>query len=402
MSLKPYHRKASKGSVQIKNSNDRLQLVFNFARKRHYLSLGFDDTLRNRMLAEMRAREIELDILSGNFDQTLQKYKPQSVLNAIAPDSSTKNVPTLMAIWTSYLEDKASSLKVTTRGYHASFTKLFDRIGNIPLLDSLKVKKALGDVTTVYQTKRALTQLNAACKWAKRHGLIDSMPYEGMAKEMPQYLYQLQPHPNAFTEQKREQVIEAFKNHKGNWNGRGYTGNSYTHYASFVEFLFFTGCRPSEAVGLQWKNVTEDYKVIRFTGSITMAENTPVRVDGSKNNKKRDVPCSERLQQLLQSTRPANPDPEALVFPSPKGKAINYKNFCNNAWNRVVDLIQPDTTPYSCRDTFITLQILKGIPESIIAKWCDTSVAMIQKYYIDFLKLQQFNLGCCYSHSYAS
>ena len=120
MSLKPYHRKASKGSVQIKNSNDRLQLVFNFARKRHYLSLGFDDTPRNRMLAEMRAREIELDILSGNFDQTLQKYKPQSVLNAIAPDSSTKNVPTLMAIWTSYLEDKASSLKVTTRGYHAS------------------------------------------------------------------------------------------------------------------------------------------------------------------------------------------------------------------------------------------------------------------------------------------
>jgi hypothetical protein len=30
--------KASKGSVQIKSSNDRLQLVLNFGGKRHYLS----------------------------------------------------------------------------------------------------------------------------------------------------------------------------------------------------------------------------------------------------------------------------------------------------------------------------------------------------------------------------
>ena len=78
-------RKASKGSVQIKISNGRLQLVFSHAGKRHYISLGFDDTHQNRKLAELKARQIDLDILSGNFDSTLAKYKPQSVLSTITP-----------------------------------------------------------------------------------------------------------------------------------------------------------------------------------------------------------------------------------------------------------------------------------------------------------------------------
>lgn len=72
--------KLCKGSVQIITSHDRLQLRFRFAGKRHYLSLGFPDSTTNRKLAEKKAREIELDILSGNFDQTLQKYKTQSAV----------------------------------------------------------------------------------------------------------------------------------------------------------------------------------------------------------------------------------------------------------------------------------------------------------------------------------
>jgi hypothetical protein len=67
--------KASKGSVQVKNSNGRLQLVFSYAGKRHYLSLGFDDTLTTRSLAEMKANQIRLDIISGNFDETLSKVQ---------------------------------------------------------------------------------------------------------------------------------------------------------------------------------------------------------------------------------------------------------------------------------------------------------------------------------------
>jgi integrase len=69
--------KASKGSVQIKSSNNRLQLVFSFGGKRHYLSTGYPDTSQYHKLAKMKASEIEKDILYERFDPTLEKYKPK-------------------------------------------------------------------------------------------------------------------------------------------------------------------------------------------------------------------------------------------------------------------------------------------------------------------------------------
>jgi hypothetical protein len=48
-------RRAFKGSVQVKVSNDRIQLVFSVAGKRHYLSTRLVDTPSNRKVAERKA-----------------------------------------------------------------------------------------------------------------------------------------------------------------------------------------------------------------------------------------------------------------------------------------------------------------------------------------------------------
>ncbi|MDX2231367.1 MAG: DUF3596 domain-containing protein [Leptolyngbyaceae cyanobacterium bins.349] len=95
--------KAPKGSVQILVSNGRLQLRFRFAGKRHYLSLGYSDTPVHRKLAEAKARQIELDILSGNFDQSF-KYKPASALSTITPDPTPDETPSisLKELWQRY------------------------------------------------------------------------------------------------------------------------------------------------------------------------------------------------------------------------------------------------------------------------------------------------------------
>jgi integrase len=103
-SKNPQH-KASKGSVQVKVSNNRLQLVFSFGGKCHYLSLGFTNTPQTRKLAEMRAREIKLDIISGNFDPTLAKYKPESILSTetpVTPISTPK--PALAELWEKFID----------------------------------------------------------------------------------------------------------------------------------------------------------------------------------------------------------------------------------------------------------------------------------------------------------
>lgn len=147
-------------------------------------------------------------------------------------------------------------------------------------------------------------------------------------------------------------MIAAFKAHKGNWNGRGIAGAGYDYYAPFVEFLFLTGCRPSEAIGLRWEDISENCDFIHFRCAITTSgTGKQTRVEGSKNNKTRRFPCSERLRELLLARRPEKPSHGDLVFPSPEGKAILYDNFCRRAWDKVVSPIKLDTTPYSCRDT---------------------------------------------------
>ena len=64
-------QRSPKGTVRIKTSNDRLQLVFSHGSKRHYLSLGLPDTKLNRRAAEAKAKLIEADIAYVKFDTTL-------------------------------------------------------------------------------------------------------------------------------------------------------------------------------------------------------------------------------------------------------------------------------------------------------------------------------------------
>ncbi|WP_460192722.1 Arm DNA-binding domain-containing protein [Thermosynechococcus sp. FA-CM-4201] len=372
-------KRASKGSVSIKVSNGRLQLYFSYQGQRHYLSLGLDDTEPARRIAEMRARQIELDIASGNFDTTLAKYKGE----AAKPKGSDL---TPLTLYQKYFEFKKSSWKPTTTAYHTTtFIPLLKKLGDMPVEDAVAVKQKLEKITTIHQTKRVMMQLNAACKWAISQKMLEDNPYEAIVDMMPKFRYETNPKPDAFTLEERERVIEAFRNHKGNWNGRSFIGHSYSYYAPLVEFWFLTGCRPSEAIGLQWKNVAQDFSYVDFTGSVTNTNTSkPIRVQGSKNNKCRRFPTSDRLANLLRSIKPENAQPDDLVFPSPNGGFINYGNFARRAWQTVVDPIKPNTTPYSCRDTFITLQIINNIPEMVIAQWCDTSVEMIQRHYADF------------------
>ncbi|MEO0537524.1 MAG: hypothetical protein AAF215_27145 [Cyanobacteria bacterium P01_A01_bin.123] len=118
--------------------------------------------------------------------------------------------------------------------------------------------------------------------------------------------YQVDPKPNAFTEEERDRTIDAFKEDSRK-------GMNYRHYAPFVEFLFLVGCRPSEAIGLQWKHISEDFSFVHFDSSLVQIGNRRVRTQGSKNNRTRQIAVSQRVQALLQSIKPENPDPESLV-----------------------------------------------------------------------------------------
>lgn len=367
------------GRITLENFKQSIRLRWTVNYKTYSLTIGkaTDATLK---VARAKARAIESDITLNQFDVTLAKYGKQLVSKSPVV---VQPAPELRELWGKFLENKLPHLKAKSQEEYHKFSLLLDKINGDLSFDALQTKTALLKITTIDQTRRLLQYLSACCNWGIKHRLIGDNPFLGVSAEMPKRKSIANPQPNAFTEVEREAVINAFKCDRR-------SGTSYNHYAPIVEFWFFTGCRPSEAIGLTWDKINSDCTQVTFNGSIqTLADGSQVWSNGSKNNKSRAIALSPRVSQLLKSIQSQEAATTALVFPSPTGKPINYNNFTKRAWNAIVDPIKPDTTPYNCRDTFITCQLLKGIPSAVIAKWCDTSTLMIDRVYADKLKLGQ-------------
>lgn len=93
--------------------------------------------------------------------------------------------------------------------------------------------------------KRILTQINACCDWAVKSQLIESNPFVGMAADIRVPKGESEDTDiNPFSLEERDRIIEGFRSDR-----------HYKHYAPLIEFLFMTGCRPSEGVALQWKHI---------------------------------------------------------------------------------------------------------------------------------------------------
>jgi integrase len=94
--------KASAGTVQIKVSNGRLQLVFTYQGKRKYISAYRSDDQRNRDLCDTVAAIIRNDQNSGHFDSSLKKYKVMFSGEASSLEKSSGQDITIRTLWDKY------------------------------------------------------------------------------------------------------------------------------------------------------------------------------------------------------------------------------------------------------------------------------------------------------------
>ncbi|MEH2302321.1 MAG: DUF3596 domain-containing protein [Nostoc sp.] len=362
--------RASKGSVSILNSNERLQLRFRYRGKRYYISTGLADTQNNRKLAELKASEIEKDILCERLDLTLEKYQPQSALSTITPVTPIKKPkPNLNELWDRYSEFKKPQISPST--YVKDFAKHRNHIAKLPTR-SLDEASAIRDYLlanlTPDATKRCLIQFKACCNWAMEEGLIDTNPFAAMKIKTPKGATEEQD-VNPFSKEERDLIIRTFASDR-----------HYSHYTHYVRFLFFTGCRPSEAIGLKWKHITNN--VVQFRESVVVSEDGLVLKEGLKTQRKRDFPINSELKAILDEIRPTEPNAEALIFTSPKGKFIDHHNFSNRAWKSMLaKSCIPYRKSYQTRHTFISLCVESHINSTAIGRWTGTSAKMIDNHY---------------------
>jgi integrase len=133
--------------------------------------------------------------------------------------------------------------------------------------------------------RRTLTNINACCNWALKSQLIDANPFTGMASEIKLTKGgQEDLDIRSFSREERDIIINAFEESK-----------IYKYYSPLVKFLFFTGCRPSEAIAIQWKQISADWRFVTFEQSITISSKGLAIKDGLKTQSSRKFPINNQL-----------------------------------------------------------------------------------------------------------
>ena len=360
--------KNTKGTPSLESFQGRLRIRFRLNGQQKALSLGLADTPENRVRGESIARQMQLDMLSGNFDSTLGKYKPHTHLTVVET-IKPKQALDLAQLWDKYSEFKKPQISPST--YVKDFTKHKNHINKLPsksLEDSGKIRDYLLANLTPNAAKRVLTQIKACCDWAVEEKLISTNPFSGMKIKTPKGLSE-EKDVNPFTREERDLIIKTFA-----------ASIHYCHYTNYVRFLFFTGCRPSEAIALQWKHIEKN--VIFFRQSVVVSENGLELKEGLKTQKKRNFPINSELQSILDNMSPENVNPEDFIFTSPKGKFIDQHNFANRAWKSVLEECKiPYRKPYQTRHTYISLCVECHMNSTAIARWTGTSTKMIDNNY---------------------
>jgi integrase len=150
---------------------------------------------------------------------------------------------TIRDIWDSYTDYKRPQLSQTTLA--VDFERVSTYIDRFPVKlfsDAVVIRNWLLSTTTPGQAKRILKDLSACGKWAARSKIILINTFDGMAADIaiPKGDEELDIDP--FSPSERDRIIAYF-----------YAKNS--PYAPLIDFMFRTGCRPSEAIALEYGHI---------------------------------------------------------------------------------------------------------------------------------------------------
>lgn len=330
--------KAKKGKVAIYAQDGYLRLRWRHEGKRYTIALGLleHDAIAYQ-LAQQRANTIQLDMLSGNFDHTLVKYKPKK----IGPAPSTDPIDP-RCIYDSFLEFKRSQVSPAT------FKKYLSLLPDLEHIQPENVLQYLGDRNNPETVKRKLEWLAQAYKYVG----IDN-PFQNV-----QQLHKVPPKlsPRPFTDEEVQKIL------------KGFTELS-PHYLPYVQFCLSTGARLQEVNCLTWSQISDNCEIIEILDF--------------KRGKKR----SFKLPELAIASLKAVPKIGEYVFTSAEGHKIDAGNFRNRHWRKVLEAQKIDyRRPYLCRSTAISHALASGASPMSIAAVTGHDVETLYRDYAGFIE----------------
>lgn len=376
------------GKISVENFRGKIRLRWTISSKTYQITIGAISK-ESLAIAKAKAGQIDLDIMLGQFDQTLIKYDNSKVI-PISATVEVVNRPNLLACWEHYKKlsvDKVSAN--TVKSQWALVDNQFSKIADKSLFEfnnASKLVLTMLDSLASSTVDRIFTDVNAAFNLCNELGFIDERknPYSALKKRglIDSNQDSSKRTREAFTGAEIKIIWDAFQDNRYSPDKNAY---NHSYYLSFVQFCSLTGCRPGEAIALTWGDIKikPDRVWINFCKSYSKGT-----LGTTKTGETRLFPVNDQLKELIDQF-PRIDNELGLMFPSVKNKSyIDQHNFSNRIFKPIVsrlvvdDLIEKYLPSYNLRHSFITRLIQSGVDIASVAKISGNSVEVIlQSYY---------------------
>lgn len=290
-------QKNQKGTVSLHNNCNRIRIRWRYLGKRYSINHSSYNHF-NLLEAKKLALQLEQDMIMGCFDMTLMKYKNTSVAKQQQLPRQQKKVPTQKSIielfetWTIKYRQISFDINVHYRGVWSMLNR-WSEIKPEQIVDKLN-QETLGSQT--YNERLAILRLFA--KWLIKTGRWESNPFEDVRPRKNKKTEK--PNREPFTVEEIQKILAAIKN---NTYSKKCSRFLHSHYYPFIYFIFQTGVRNAEAVGLRVGSVDVTKKVIvikEVLARTVNGTNAEARVrKETKNGKIRYLPLSDELLAVL-------------------------------------------------------------------------------------------------------
>jgi integrase len=116
---------------------------------------------------------------------------------------------------------------------------------------------------------------------------------------------------------------------------------------------------------LRWKHLGADYTTAWIGESISRRNHKD-----TKTGKARTIQLNPIIKSMLVNRyERTKPQPDDLVFPSPKGVAIDDHNFCNRAWRTILTIGSIEyRKPYNLRHSATSHALAQGANPMALAE----------------------------------
>jgi integrase len=352
-------RKNQKGTVSIINDTNRIRLRWRYLSKRYSLNL-FAFTTSNLLQAKRIAIQIETDMVNSHFDFTLERYRVMPLelrQQQQEHESTTTNGDKIVQLFERW-----------TRDYrNMDCEKNFDYYSVRNMLKRWTITKCEDVLTKLNNEKFSnktynsrLNMLKNFFSWLVKQKIISENFLEDVRKKRIKRKENLSRKP--FTYEEIRKILEAVKTDAFCPKCSRF---KHSHYYPFLYFIFKTGVRNAEAIGLRVNHILIKKGIIKISEVLARTlkgTNASARIrKETKNGKQRDLPLTEDLKEILLPLV-ENKMPDDLVFVSPYGKCIDDKMFQRRVFRVILSKLGiKHRVLYACRHTFNSRCIEEGI-----------------------------------------